>query len=294
MQPNTPDISSTLERKTIAVNGVNLNVIMAGPEDGDLVVLLHGFPEFWYSWRKQIPALAAAGYRVIAPDQRGYNLSDKPKDLEQYTLDVLAKDVTELIAAMGREKAYLVGHDWGAAVAWWVAMNHPKRLHKLAILNVPHPSVARRQMTTNPAQMLKSWYFGLFQLPWLPEQLMLADNAALAKTLFSATATRDAFSDEDIAEYRRAWQTPGAATGMLNWYRAIVQRGAPRPQSTRVHVPTLILWGVNDVALTREMAAESLGYCDDGRLVWFDKATHWVQHDEPERVNTLLIEHFST
>jgi pimeloyl-ACP methyl ester carboxylesterase len=287
----TPDFP--LERTRIAVNGVNLNVIQAGPEDGELVILLHGFPEFWYGWRRQIPALAAAGYRVWAPDQRGYNLSDKPTRLEEYTLDVLSKDVIGLIAAAGREQAHVVGHDWGAAVAWWTAMNHPRHLKKLAILNVPHPSVARRQMTTNPGQMLKSAYFGFFQIPWLPEQLMLANGAAAAQALFTTTANRGSFSDEDIAEYRRAWQTPGAMTGMLNWYRAIVQRGIPRPESTRVHVPTLILWGVNDVALTREMAPESLRYCDDGRLVWFEKATHWVQHDEPERVNQLLIEHFA-
>jgi pimeloyl-ACP methyl ester carboxylesterase len=288
------EITVTLQRRTVAVNGVNLHVIQAGPEDGELVILLHGFPEFWYGWREQIPALALAGYRVWVPDQRGYNLSEKPKGLKNYTLDVLTKDVIDLITVARREKAYLVGHDWGGIVAWWTAMTHPKRLKKLAILNAPHPSVARKQMTTNPGQMLKSAYFGLFQIPWLPEKIMLREGAAVARTLFTATATRNAFSDEDIAEYRRAWQAPGAATGMLNWYRAVVQRGTPKLNSSRVHVPTLLMWGVNDAALSREMAPESLRYCDDGRLVWFEKATHWVQHDEPLRVSELLVEHFSS
>jgi len=175
-------------------------------------------------------------------------------------------------------------------VAWWVAMNAPQRVKKLAILNVPHPLVMRKTLASSPAQMLKSWYIGMFQLPWLPEQVMLANNAALADVMFKRTANAGSFSDADIAEYRQAWQQPGAVTAMLNWYRALVQRRPQRPASTRVTVPTHILWGVNDVALTREMASDSLKYCDNAQLTWYEDATHWLHHDKPDAVNARLIE----
>ena len=139
-------------------NGVNLHVVMTGAQDGPLVILLHGFPEFWYGWRKQMPALAAAGYAVWAPDQRGYNRSDKPAGVGAYHIDTLADDIAGLIAASGREQVYLVGHDWGAAVAWWVAGKYPTRIKKLAILNVPHPAVMRRAVLEDAEQRKRSWY----------------------------------------------------------------------------------------------------------------------------------------
>src|SRR5437879_4698652 len=154
---------------TIATNGIRLNVAQAGPPDGPLVILLHGFPEFWYGWRKQIPALAAAGYRVWAPDQRGYNFSDKPPDVRDYTLDKLAADVAGLIEAAGRQRAIIVGHDWGGAVAWWLAANNPERVERLVIINVPHPLVMRRLILRDPRQTLRSWYMFMFLLPRLPE-----------------------------------------------------------------------------------------------------------------------------
>ena len=278
------------EHRTVRSNGIDLHVVQAGPPDGELVILLHGFPEFWYGWRKQIPALAAAGFRVCAPDQRGYNLSDKPHGLSAYNLDELARDVVGLIDDAGREQAYIVGHDWGAAVAWWTAIRHSERVRKLAILNVPHPSVMLKTLRTHPEQLFKSWYMFFFQLPWLPEQLFTSGSARTAELFFKRTATPGAFSDEDIAAYRAAWQQPGAASAMLNWYRAVARRRPASADDPRVKMPTLILWGVNDVALTREMAAASLRYCDDARLIWFPNATHWVQHDEPDRVNQHLLE----
>jgi epoxide hydrolase 4 len=279
-----------LEHTTITTNGVNLHVVQAGPKDGTPVILLHGFPEFWYGWRKQIEHLAARGYRVWAPDQRGYNLSEKPAGVEAYRLDTLGNDVVGLIDAMGVQKVYLVGHDWGAAVAWWVAINHPLRIKKLGILNVPHLSVMRKALATSMEQRLKSWYIGFFQLPLLPEAAMLAGGANLADVLFKRTANPGSFSNAEIAEYKRAWKQDGALTGMLNWYRALVRKPPTPPADVRVHVPTLIIWGANDVALTQEMAEASLKYCDDGRLVMLENATHWVQHDEPARVNELLTE----
>ncbi len=151
----------------ITANGIKLHVQTDGPENGTSVVLLHGFPEFWYGWRRQIPALVEAGFRVIVPDQRGYNLSDKPKGVAAYDVDVLARDVIGLLDHFGIQKARLVGHDWGAVVAWTVALQHPDRLEKLAILNVPHPDVMTRFVLGNPAQRKKSWYVFFFQLPFV-------------------------------------------------------------------------------------------------------------------------------
>jgi len=281
-----------IEHHDIQTRGARLHVAQAGPQEGELVLLLHGFPEFWYGWRQQIPALAAEGFRVWAPDQRGYNLSEKPTGRAAYNLDALAGDVIDLIDAAGVDQVYLTGHDWGAAVAWWTAIRYPERIKKLAILNVPHISVMLKTVRTNLTQLRKSWYIFFFQLPWLPEQLLLANNARAMTLMLERSANPDSFTTEDLAVYRAAWQQPGALTAMLNWYRAIVQRQPASPPDSHVHVPTKILWGVHDVALMREMAAASLEYCDDGQLVWFENATHWVQHDEPERVNQHLIEFF--
>ena len=284
--PPTPEI----EHVRIQTNGITLHVAQAGPADGDLVILLHGFPEFWYGWKAQINFLAAHGYRVWAPDQRGYNLSDKPSGIDAYRISELVADVIGLIDAAGADRVYLVGHDWGAAVAWGVALAHPDRLKKLVILNVPHPKVMIETLRNNPRQMLKSWYMGFFQIPLLPEALLLAGGASVAAQFLLASSHPRTFSDADITQYIRAWQQPGAMRSMINWYRAVVQRQPDLTGNQRVTVPTLIIWGKQDVALTAEMAQASLAYCDKARLVYFDKATHWVQHDEPEQVNALLAE----
>lgn len=273
------------DHETIVTNGVRLHVVMAGPETGEPIILLHGFPEFWYGWRKQIDFLAEQGYRVIVPDQRGYNTSEKPATLAGYNMDLLAADVIGLIDMTGQEKVVLVGHDWGAGVAWWVANKYPERLKKLVILNVPHHAVFRRTIRENRAQQRKSWYMFFFQIPWLPEQLIGANNAeGLAQTLRS-TSQPGTFSEDDLVEYRRAWLQPGALKGMVNWYRAITQIPPKHLKSPRIHVPTLILWGKQDTALESSMADASAELCDDARVVYFEKATHWVQHEEVEQVN---------
>ncbi len=271
-------------------NGVNLHVVMAGPSDGPLVLLLHGFPEFWYGWRRQIPALAAAGYHVWAPDQRGYNRSDKPAGVGAYGIETLAKDIVGLIDASGREQVYLVGHDWGAAVAWWVAGRYPERVKKLAILNVPHPAVMQRTVWEDAEQRKKSWYIFFFQLPWLPEKSLSDNGYTNAIRALKGSSRRGTFSDDDLIAYRQAWSQPGALTGMLNWYRAAVRNQGTGVGLGRIRVPTLMIWGANDVALSRTMAQPSIDLCDDGRLVFLEEASHWVQHEEPEMVNRLLLE----
>jgi pimeloyl-ACP methyl ester carboxylesterase len=282
-----------LRHRTIATNGVRLHAVEAGPEDGPLLILLHGFPEFWYGWRRQIEPLAAAGFRVLAPDQRGYNRSDKPRSLSAYRLDALALDVAGLIDDAGRERACVAGHDWGGLVAWWLGIHHSGRVERLAILNVPHPWIMRRTLRKNPEQRRKSAYAVFFQLPWLPERALRKNDWALAVKHLRATSRPGTFTDEDLRLYREAWSQPGAMTAMLNWYRAAARRSPRLGPDLRVNVPTLLLWGARDRALLREMAPPSIGLCDDGRLVTFEEATHWVQHEEPDRVNPLLADFFS-
>lgn len=274
-----------LEYTYIETNGIRLHVVEAGPKSGIPVVLLHGFPEFWYGWRQQIPALAEAGCRVIVPDQRGYNLSDKPKGVKAYRVEHLVEDVLGLLDALEYERVNLIGHDWGALVAWMLAIKHPERLHRLGIINMPHPVVMRRFLTRDPEQICRSWYALFFQLPWLPE-LSLRLGASLS---LRRTGNGNAFTEEDIKKYKQAWSQSGALTSMLNWYRAAARY---RPQITadmQVQTPTLMLWGVKDFALTYRMARPSLDYCARGNLIFFPDATHWVQHEEADEVNRHLL-----
>jgi len=273
------------------INNLDFHIIMAGPSDGPLVILLHGFPEFWYSWRRQIPALAAAGYHVWAPDQRGYNRSARPPGIDAYAIDQLAGDVVGMIDASGRRQVHLVGHDWGAAVAWWVAGHYPERLASLSILNVPHLRVMKEAILHNAAQRQRSWYIYFFQLPWLPEQSLADRNWTNAIRSLKGSSRRGTFSDEDLAAYRQAWSQPGAITAMLNWYRAAARNFFHMGGLGRIRTPTLMLWGTQDIALGRELAQPSIDQCDDGRLVYLEEASHWVQHEEPARVNQLLLEH---
>ena len=278
---------------SVRINGVTLHVIRAGPENGPPVVLLHGFPEFWYGWRHQIPFLADAGYRVLVPDQRGYNLSEKPKAISDYRLDVLAADVIGLLDAEGWDQVALVGHDWGALVAWWVALKYPERLSRLVILNVPHPAVMRENLRRNLRQMFRSWYIFFLQIPWLPEALSRAGNWRLLRRTLRKSSRPGTFPDADVERYVEAWSRPGALRGMIHWYRALIQRRNRRPRDTRISVPTLMIWGVKDAFLGRELAEPSIALCKNGRLEFIEEATHWVQHEEADRVNALLHEFLS-
>src|SRR6266478_3657787 len=268
-----------------------LHAVAAGPKDGAVVVLLHGFPEFWYGWHKQIAPLAAAGFRVIVPDQRGYNLSGKPSGIAAYALTQLVSDLIAIADQLGQEKIFLAGHDWGAAVAWSAALLHPQRIAKLAVLNVPHPSVMRKFLSTNPRQLLRSWYMFFFQLPWLPEALFCAFNFRVGVRALLRSSRPGTFTPEDLAQYRSAWSQPGSLTGMVNWYRALFRTRAKFPDKN-VRVPTRILWGERDAFLLSEMAHESLRYCTNAELFTFASATHWLQHEEPVRVSELLIDFF--
>jgi pimeloyl-ACP methyl ester carboxylesterase len=292
METTTPgtQLLAKYRHELVSVNNILLHVVMAGPEDGELVVLLHGFPEFWYGWRHQIDVLADAGYRVLIPDQRGYNLSEKPKNLEDYRIDHLADDINMLVRWAKRDQAVIIGHDWGAMVAWWLAILHPRRVKKLGILNVPHPKVFEKTLRSNIRQMLRSTYAGFFQIPWLPETLTSLNDYRPFASAMQNSALPGSFTDADMDTYRAMWSRPGAMRAMLNWYRAYAQLSKPEVESFRIRVPTLMLWGMNDFALGSEMAQPSIEMCDDGRLIELPEATHWVQHDAANKVNRHLLE----
>jgi len=258
---------------------------------GPLVVLLHGFPELWYSWRHQIPALAEAGFRVVAPDMRGYNLSDKPKGVRAYRTEAL--DIDALIRHLGHDRAHVVGHDWGAGVAWMVAMRHPERVERLGILNVPHPLRFLRGLTTL-RQLRKSLYIFYFQIPWLPERTFRAKGFANLRHILRNEPVRPgAFSDEDIERYVEAMSRPGALTAAMSYYRALFRRNLlrVRRELRRIDHPVLVIWGTQDRHLGAELAELDPSWVPDCRVTRIPDASHWVQVDRPERVNALLLEH---
>ncbi len=280
---------------------VRLHYVETGPEDGRPVVLLHGFPDFWYSWRHQLPALAAAGFRAIAPDMRGYNLSSKPRGVPAYEPRRLAADIRDLIRERGFERACVAGHDWGAAVAWALAMGHPEVMERLAILNVPHPRLMLEALRRPGRQLAKSWYMFFFQLPWLPERAVRAGDWRAFRYGFERDARPGAFTPADIDRYREAWSQPGAATATINYYRASMRRppalkragGSGSGGLGPVTAPTLVIWGEHDRYLSSALAEPRREDVPGlTRVVRIPEASHWVQHDEPERVSELLIGHF--
>jgi epoxide hydrolase 4 len=268
--------------------GMRLHYVEAG--QGPLVVLLHGFPEFWYSWRHQIAPLAQAGYHVVAPDMRGYGLSDKPQGWRSYETGLLADDIAGLVRSFGEQSAAVVGHDWGAAVAYTVAMRHPEMVRRLAILNAPHPTRMLEGFRTLK-QLRKSWYMFFFQIPRLPERLIARDDYSFAKRSLRADS-KDAFTDEDLERYVEAWSQPGALTGMINYYRAALRRSPGKTLALMkpIETATLVIWGMRDRHIGSELAEPAREWVPDVRVERIPEATHWVQHDAAERVNELLID----
>jgi pimeloyl-ACP methyl ester carboxylesterase len=271
----------------VPTNGITLQAVQAGPRDGPLVILLHGFPDFWWSWRRQIEPLAAAGLHVLVPDQRGYNLSDRPPGVGAYDLDTLAADVIGLADSLGHARVALVGHDWGGLVAWWTASRHPHRVERLVAINAPHPAVVGTYMRRHPVQVLRSSYIGLFQLPLIPERLLAAGDFALMRRALVRSSRPGTFTPDDLDRYAVAWSRPGALAAMLNWYRAL--RRKPSLAHPRVSPPTLVIWGGRDRFLQKGLARASLALCRNGRALWIDEATHWVHLEEPETVNLALL-----
>jgi len=289
-------IRSPLEFRVFHINGIALHVVLAGPASGKPLVFLHGFPEFWFAWRLQIDHFVSSGYRVIIPDQRGYNLSDKPAGIANYSIDLVARDVVGVLDTVADSKAFVVGHDWGAAVTWYLAARYSDRVSRTAMLSVPHPRIFIKNLIINPAQLRRSWYLLFFQLPWLPERVLRRRDWALLVRVLRNTSPPGVFSDRDLEQYKKSWAKKDALTAMLNWYRAALLRPskfALDSEASRVKVPALLIWGKNDQFVGEAMARESLQYCDDGHLEMFETATHWIQHEEPAQVNTLLSQFFA-
>jgi len=283
-----------MEVINIEHNGISLETRVAGPENGEVVILLHGFPECWATWKHQIPVLAEAGYRVYVPNQRGYGHSSKPKAVSAYHVDRLIEDVDAIRKFSGAEKIHLVGHDWGAIIAWWYAIHMGDNINSLSVLNVPHPEVFLNSLKANPLQVLKSWYMFFFQIPWLPEKMISLFNYMTFRKVLTLTSNKGSYQPEDIKTLLEHWRIPGAMTGMVNYYRSVI-RTMPHPKGDgQVHCPTQILWGEQDLALTLPMASKSLDYTSRARLFTYPDATHWLAHDKPEEVNSRLIEFFTT
>ncbi|WP_432708193.1 alpha/beta fold hydrolase [Pedobacter sp.] len=270
------DILETGWKSTkLVVNGLSLHVVEAGPSNGPLLILLHGFPEFWWAWRHQIAPLAKSGYHVLAPDLRGYNLSDAPQEVSSYVLDKLVADVISLADHYRAERFYLAGHDWGGIVAWGVAASHSNRLERLVIMDAPHPDLFTEDILKHPTQALRSTYVALFQLPWLPEQVLGTLNFAALRSMVEASGRDNAFKPGELQRYAKAWAQPGSLTAMLNYYRGLRLRKKPdRP--AHILCPTLLLWGEKDSFLEHHVARTSLKHCSNGRLYIVKGATHWL------------------
>ncbi|MCH9054416.1 alpha/beta hydrolase [Synechococcus sp. PCC 6716] len=272
--------------KFIVSNGIRLHYVTQG--EGDLVLLLHGFPEFWYSWRQQIPKLADH-HKVVALDLRGYNLSDKPQDPTSYVLDELILDIVGVIDGLGYRRCHLVGHDWGGMVAWGVAYAVPDRIQTLSVLACPHPSVLK-QVPSGWDQWLRSSYLLLFQLPWLPELLLEWGNyGAIAHLLQWAAVNQSAIRPADIALYQDAAAQRGALSGMLNYYRGTLPSILAHEWGT-LSVPTQMLWGRQDPVLGVELTYNTEAYVKALNIHYLDHCGHFVQQEQPDLVNQYLLE----
>jgi len=280
-------LEGTWQHEYIISNGLKLHYVTQG--EGPLMLMLHGFPEFWYSWRHQIPEFAK-DYKVVALDLRGYNDSDKPKAQSAYVMAELIEDIEGVIKGLGYDKCILVGHDWGGAIAWNFAYAHPEMVERLIVLNMPHPAKFAEGLRT-PQQLLKSSYMFLFQLPVLPEMLLQAgDYQAIENGFKGMAVNKSAFTPEDIEAYKDAAAKRGALTAALNYYRNMLQQGMTNTNWGVLNVPTLMIWGEKDTALGRELSYGTATYVNPFQVRYIPDASHWVQQEKPELVNEYMRE----
>jgi pimeloyl-ACP methyl ester carboxylesterase len=279
-----------LVQRRIAGDGLQLHVVMGGA--GPPVILLHGFPENWHSWHRQIFPLAAAGFSVWVPDLRGYNLSDRPAEKSAYQLNNLVGDVVALVKATGYPRAHIVGHDWGGIIAWAIAERFPALVNRLVILNAPHLRLYLEKVKC-PRQMLRSWYVLFFQMPKLPEFALAAADFRAVRDMFRLRpCVKTAFSENDIENYIRGLSQPGALTASLNYYRANLTRagiGAIRRMQP-VSAETAIIWGERDPALGIELLEGMDRVAPHHHIYRIPDASHWVQNEAPDEVNGILVD----
>lgn len=280
--------------RTLAVeaNGLRFEVDVCGSGDR-LALCLHGFPEHSFSWRHQLPMLADLGYRAWAPNLRGYGGSSRPEGMAAYSIENLLADVAALIDAADCRETVLIAHDWGAVIAWYFAMRQLRPLSRLIICNVPHPVPARQAFSNGFAQLRKSWYLFFFQIPWLPERLLGRDGArAVGEAIRGSSVDPERFPDEVVDVYRRNAAQPGALTAMINYYRALLRGGGARRQQAAgfpvIDTPTLMLWGEEDVALTKATTYGTEEYVRDLTIRYLPRVSHWVQQEAPEIVNPMI------
>jgi pimeloyl-ACP methyl ester carboxylesterase len=274
----------------VGVGEVNLRCASAGPTDGKLVVLLHGFPECGESWRAVGAVLAQAGCRVVIPDMRGYGGSDKPVGVASYDVRKLTGDVAGLIGAFGRQRAHVVGHDWGGVVAWWTAMLRPEVVERLGIVNAPHPVAYSVAMNT-AAQMRRGWYVYFFQIPWLPEQLLALGDYRAIRRLFARDNIPAERSEPCVASLRQ----PGARTAALSYYRAAVRQRFSRtpPKPSVILAPTMVVWGEHDHFLVPSLSQPPPKLVPNVRVVRLPDATHWAPIDAVGPVSRALLDHLA-
>jgi epoxide hydrolase 4 len=278
-------------------SGLGMRIARAGAPGAPLVVMLHGFPECWYSWRHQLRALSA-GFDCVAAEMRGYGETDAPAGVANYTLDKLVGDVTDLIEALGRSRATIIGHDWGGAVAWATALMRPDVVERLAVLNCPHLKRMSEELRRNPRQMLRSWYMAFFQIPRLPEAIIRRGNfAMLDRALRDGTVHKGAITDDDMRYFRDAFKNRYSITAAINYYRANFRSGLmARPGSAdwidrKIAAPTLVIWGEQDFALGKELTYKMEGlFTGPFEIRYIPDSSHWVQQDRPDPVNEYLHE----
>lgn len=273
---------------TLKSSGEKLHYVSKGSSDQPLMLFVHGFPECWYTWRYQMTHFSS-NYRVVAIDQRGYGLSSKPSQVKDYKVDILARDIADVIEQLGYQSCVLVGHDWGGVVAWATAIQYPRLVDKLIILNCPHPAAFLSAMSF--AQLRRSWYIFFYQIPFIPELLVQANDFALLRRAFleppMGLANPKNMTNEDLDVFKYTFSQPGTATAAINYYRALLRYRRDDSKS-RINRPVLIVWGCQDKALGEELADASKSYCSNVQLKKIKHASHWVQQDEPEVVNQFI------
>jgi epoxide hydrolase 4 len=276
----------------VQLGGLRMHYVERG--NGPLVVLLHGFPEMWWSWRHLIPILSDAGFRVVAPDLRGYGETDKHGP---YDLDTVTNDVCMLIESLGAgPRAHVIGHDWGGAVAWHLAAMRPSHCLSLAVLNCPHPAAMNKVALTNLGQLKRSWYMLFFQVPGLPEHLLTRNDAAeIVRVLRGNAIDKTNFSAEELRPLRDAIQKPGAVSAMLGWYRAAIAGAAKRLgrsiEYPMIRARSMLIWGLEDRALGFEdLVPPTRKYVEALRVEPIPECGHFVQSEQPQRVGSLLLD----
>ena len=284
------DIDKEINHAFVESNDIKLHIVYAGSTKNKMILFLHGFPECWYSWRYQLRYFSKE-YLAVAPDLRGYNLSSKPKEKEKYRIKYLIDDTRSIIKYFNKSKAIIVGHDWGGVIAWWTAIKYPQVIDKLIILNAPHPGIWLNKVKFMPKQLRKSWYIFFFQLNDIPEEYFSYDNFInLRMTMKLTTYRKNQFSEDDINKFIECWRKDGSLKYMIDYYRVNLNPSEFMSFSKyfnfpSIKVPTLIIWGIHDFALEKNLVDGTEKYVENLKIIYIDDSGHWIQQEVPGKVN---------